>query len=77
MMLNLRRRLKKLEESPLFQPATAPIDPTSGLALGQISDADLLVLMALKGDPEAGVCRTASESELAALAAYQAALDLS
>jgi hypothetical protein len=51
-----------------------PVDPTKGLALEQISDEELALLIAITKDQEAGVCRPPSPRELEAIAAYESAL---
>ena len=72
-MLRLRQRLRKLERSPRLRRIPDPVDPTIGLALRQISDEDLAMLVAVVSDREASVCRTLSPSELLAVAAYETA----
>jgi hypothetical protein len=73
-MVSLRGRLRRLERSPLFQHRPDPVDPIIGLALRQISDEVLALLISVAIDQDAGVYRTLSQSESAAVAAYEAAL---
>ena len=74
-MLRLRERLRRLERSPMLQRLPDPVDPTTGLALQQISDEDLALLIEIAKDQEAGVCRPPpSPRELVAIAAYETAL---
>ena len=75
-MLNLRRRLRKLERSPFFQHPPHPVDPIVRLVLRETSDKDLELLIRVVSDREAGLCRPLSETESAAVEAYGAALDL-
>ena len=49
-MLNLRRRLTKLERMPSFQRLATPRDPIFALALRQISDEDLKLLIAVTSE---------------------------
>jgi hypothetical protein len=72
-MLRLRERLRKLERSPMLQRLPDPVDPTVDLALRQISDEDLALLVVVVSDQEAGICRTLSPRELVAVAAYETA----
>jgi hypothetical protein len=74
-MRNMRRRLDVLEGLPQFQPAASPIQKIASLALKQMSDEDLQLMVKMARDRDAGVCRTLSERELAALAADCAALE--
>ena len=75
-MLDLRRRLRSLERSPFFQQRPDPIDPIIGLVLRETSDQDLELLIRVVRDRDAGPDRTLSQEELAAVAAYEASLDL-
>jgi hypothetical protein len=68
-----RQRLKKLERSPMFQRAADPVDPARALALREISNEDLALLIDLGTDHEAGLCRPPSQQESAAVAALEAA----
>jgi hypothetical protein len=71
-MLNMRRRLRKLERSRSVQPPAA--NPIVALALRQVSDQDLEELISVARDEEAGLCRPLSPRELTAEAAYEVAL---
>ena len=53
-MLRLRERLRRLERSPMLQRVADPVDPTTGLALQQISDEDLALLIEIAKAQEAG-----------------------
>jgi hypothetical protein len=75
-MLSLRRRLSKLERSPYFQRPPDSFDPITMLALDQLTDEQLDLLILVVRDREAGLCRTLSYSESTAEAAYRAALNL-
>jgi hypothetical protein len=72
-MRNVERRLRVLERLPQFQPPPSRLEQIEGLALRQISDEDLEVLMNMTRDLEAGVRTTISERESAAVAAQNAA----
>lgn len=71
-MRNIQLRLSKLERLHQFQPPPGPLEKIEDRALRQLSDEDLRVMIILTADVEAGVRQTASETELAALAAYRA-----
>jgi hypothetical protein len=73
-MPSRRRSLGRLEKRPLFQDAPDPFSHVSSLALRQVSDEHLQLLIGLAQDCEAGLCRAVPESESAALAAYEAAV---
>jgi hypothetical protein len=74
-MVRLRERLRKLERSPMLRRLPDPVDPTTGLALRQISDEDLALLIAIAEDQEAGICRPPpSPRELEAITAYETAM---
>jgi hypothetical protein len=75
-MLSRRRRLRRLERSPAFQPPPDPSDAIVRLALQDISDEHLELLIGVTANQEKGLCWTLSESEAAALEAYRAAVDL-
>lgn len=63
----LERHSRLQDDSHLFGQAT-------NLALRQISNEQLELLIGLTRDRDAGVCRTLTEDEAAALAAYEAAV---
>jgi hypothetical protein len=75
-MLSRRRRLRKLERSPLFQPPPDPWDEIVCLALQELSDEHFELLRGVVGKQEKGLSWTLSESEAAALEAYRAALEI-
>ena len=71
-------RRKIFRETATAFSVQDPPDPFSHvptLALGQVSDEHLQLLIGLARDGEAGLCRALAESESAALAAYEAALE--
>lgn len=65
---------RRLGKSSMFQDAPDPFGHVSSLALEQVSDEHLALLMGLSRDWEAGLCRALSENESAALAAHEATL---
>jgi hypothetical protein len=71
-MRNVERRLRALERSPQFQPPPSRLEQIEGLALRQLSDEDLEVMINMTRDLEAGVRSTISERESAAVAAQNA-----
>ena len=73
-MQKLRRRLQLLERLPQFQPAPSALDQAKSLALRQISDEDLETLIIVARDRDRGVSRILSNTESAAMAAYEATL---
>ena len=75
-MLSRRRRLRRLERSPLFQPPPDPWDAIVRLALQEVSDEHLELLIGVAANQEKGLPWTLSEGEAAALEAYRAAVDL-
>jgi hypothetical protein len=75
-MLSLRQRLRRLERSPLFQHPPDPVNQIVTLVLRQVSDEDLESLIRVTRDRDAGVCRTLTQGESAAVAAYRAAVDV-
>jgi hypothetical protein len=68
-----RKSFGRLQQCSLFQDAPDPFSHVSSLALRQVSDEHLQLLIGLARDQEAGLCRTVTEGESAALAAYEAA----
>jgi hypothetical protein len=72
-MRNVERRLQVLERLPQFQPPPSRLDQIEDLALRQLSDEDLDVMLKMTRDLEAGVRTTISERESAAVAAQNAA----
>lgn len=72
-MLSRRRRLERLEKSPLFQPPPDPFQAVTALAVREISDEHLGLLAAVAGKWKEGVCWTLSQRESEALDAYTAA----
>ena len=74
-MLSRRRRLRRLERSPSFQPPADPADAIVRLALQKLSDEQLDVLQGVVENREKGMCRILSEGETAALEAYRDALE--
>ena len=71
-MRNVERRLRVLERSPQFQPPPSRLEQIESLALRQLSDEDLEVMINMTRDLEAGVRTTISERESAAVAAQNA-----
>ena len=74
-MLSRRRRLRRLERSPSFQPPPNPSDAMVRLALQKLSDEHLDLLHGVAENREKGICRILSERETAALEAYRDALE--
>ena len=74
-MLSRRRRLRRLERSPAFQPPPDPSDAIVRLALQKLSDEELNLLQGVAEDRDKGICRNLSERETAALEAYREALE--
>ena len=74
-MLSRRRRLRRLERSPVFQPPPNPSDAIVRLALQKLSDEHLDALQGVIQDRDKGICRILSERETAALEAYREALE--
>jgi hypothetical protein len=74
-MRNVRRRLQVLERLPQLQPPPSPLEQIGSLALKQMSDEDLALMITMARDRVRGVCRTLLPSESAALAAHSAALE--
>lgn len=73
--MNLRQRLKKLEQLAALRNALGAIDPRVDLALRQISDEDLALLVGIAGEQKGGLDRMLSQAESAAVAAYKSAFD--
>ena len=71
-MRNVERRLRLLERSPRYKLPPTPLEQIESLALRQVSDEDLKVMMILSKDREAGMDRPFTESELDALSAHNA-----
>ncbi len=74
-MLSLRRRLRILKQSPFFQDFAGPVNAIVRLALRQISDEHLELMIIMARAKEAGLGQTLSPGERAALVAYHAALN--
>jgi hypothetical protein len=74
-MLSRRRRLRRLERSPAFQPPPDPSDAIVRLALQKLSDEQLDLLQGVAEDRDKGISRILSERETAALEAYRGALE--
>jgi hypothetical protein len=55
---SVRRRIQMLEGLPQFQPPPGPLEPINRLALRQMSDEDLELMITMTRDRDAGVCRT-------------------
>jgi len=72
-MRNVERRLQVLEQLPQFQPPPSRLEQIESLALRQLSDEDLEVMINMTGDLETGVRTTITERESAAVAAQNAA----
>jgi hypothetical protein len=72
----LESRVRRLERSRFFQHPPDPFDEIVRVALQQISDEDLALLISVARVREAGLYRTLSQSECAAEEAYRAALDV-
>ncbi len=72
-MRNVERRLQVLERLPQFQPPPSLLEQIEGLALRQLSDDDLAVMISMTRDLAAGVRTTITERESAAVAAQNAA----
>jgi hypothetical protein len=71
-MLNLRQRLTRLEKNPLLRPVPKPEDSRMRLALKQINNEDLALLIVVTRDLTAGVYRTLTQGESAVVEAYEA-----
>jgi hypothetical protein len=52
------RRLGRLEGLPQFQPPPGPLEQINRLALRQMSDEDLELMITMTRDRDSGVCRT-------------------
>ena len=74
-MRSVRRRLDALERLPQLQPPPSSLEQISRLALKQMSDEDLELMINMARDRDRGVRRTLLPSELAALARQDAALE--
>ena len=74
-MRNMRWRLHKLEQSPQVQPPPSLLKQIENLALAQICNEHLDLLIIWATDREAGVERVELEGELEAVAAQNAALE--
>jgi hypothetical protein len=72
-MRNVERRLQVLERLPQFQPPPSRLEQIDSLALRQLSDEDLEVMINMTRDLEAGVRTTISRRESTAVAAQNAA----
>ena len=72
-MPSRRKSSGRLQKCSLFQDAPHSFGHVPALALRQLSDQHLQLLIGLARDREAGLCRALTESESAALAAYEAA----
>jgi hypothetical protein len=74
-MKNVLRRPRVLERLPQFVPPPSRLEQLRYLALRQISDEDLAVMIKMARDREQGVCRMPLPTELAALATQDATLE--
>ena len=74
-MLSRRRRLRKLERSPSFQPPPDPSEAIVRLALQKLSNEHLDLLHGVAVNREKGISWILSERESAALEAYRDALE--
>jgi hypothetical protein len=74
-MRNVERRLQVLERLPQFQPPPSLLEQIKSLALRQLSDEDLEMMIHMTRDLEGGVRTTISERESATVAAQGAALE--
>jgi hypothetical protein len=72
---SMRRRLQVLERLPQFQPPPSALEQISSLAMKQMSNEDLDVMINLASDRERGVSRVVLPSEFEALARQDAALE--
>ena len=72
---NVRRRLDRLERLPQFQPPPSPLEQIRNLALQQMSDEELELMLNMSRNRDRGVCQTLLSSEVAALARNAAALE--
>lgn len=68
----IERRLGKLERLPQFQTPPTSLQRIEALALGQVSDEDLQMMLLMARDVAAGIDRPGSERELAVLTAHGA-----
>ena len=68
----IARRLGRLERLPQFQPPPTSLQRIEALALGQVSDEDLKLMLLMARDVAAGIDRPVSERELAVLTAHDA-----
>jgi hypothetical protein len=66
------RRLQALERLPQFQLPPSPLPPIRKLAVEQLSNEDLELMIDMT---ERGECQTLSPSELAVLATWNAVLE--
>ena len=74
--MNVRQRIQMLERLPQFQPTPSPLEQIKSLALQSLSAQDLDLLHALSEDQTSEPrTRELSESEAAACAAWEAALE--
>lgn len=71
-MLSRRRRLERLEKSPLFQPPPDPFEAVTARALEAISIEHLDLLEVVASNWQEGLCWTLSQREWEALEAYTA-----
>ena len=71
-MLNVQRRLRALERLPQYQPPPSRLHEIENLALRQVSDEDLAVMVILATHREAGKDRPITERESEVLAAHDA-----
>lgn len=71
----MRRRLERLERLPQPQPPPSPLEHIGNLALKQMSDEDLKVMIKMTVDRDSGANRSLLPTEVAALERQDAALE--
>ncbi len=71
----MQRRLHRLEQLPQFERPPSPLDQIKSLALQQLSDEDLEVMIVMAREREAGVGWRPSERRLSAIEAQGTALE--
>jgi hypothetical protein len=72
----MRRRLHALEgQLPQFQPPPSPLEQIQTLAMRDVSQEALEQMINMARDRDGGMSRTLLQSEVAAMAEYEAALE--